>query len=305
MLADWFQSAHVIPHAAIICLYEPFADISDPNDQPARRILNAARSVISIIQGLCTSIPDGVSNLAAVMHSSSSLALVTSARTCLLFYRHALNIGDNAAAEAHRVNIENARAALASYGLKFKIGYHHAQLIEYFLDRASNPTYEKLVAHYPEHPRPGALPLTPTTHLGQAILNALNIKRGYWKMSAQTHGAGTNVVGTGTNVGDMSPSVSTPGSSGSAPGLVHRGPVGSTSDSPSAPTSVNSGAWPNGHVDSPSIVPGSSNAFSPMKYVDFSSDNGAQNLADITSSGDHLFNNRFGTKDVSGSFAGQ
>jgi hypothetical protein len=28
--------------------------------------------------------------------------------------------------------------------------------VEYFLDRASNPTYEKLQAHYPEHPRPGA-----------------------------------------------------------------------------------------------------------------------------------------------------
>lgn len=269
------QSAHVIPHAAIICLYEPFADIADPNDQPARRILNAARSVIGIIQNLCTSIPEGASNLAAVMHSSSSLALVTSARTCLLFYRHALNIGDTTAADAHRVNIENARAALAGYGLKFKIGYHHAQLIEYFLDRASNPTYEKLVAHYPEHPRPGALPLTPTSHLGGAILTALNIKRGYWKISSQSHGVNANLVGTngvGVNVRDMSPSVSTPGSSGSAPGLVHRGSAGSTSESPSTgPASVNSGAiWPNG-TSEPRIVPGSTAAFSPMKYVDFSS----------------------------------
>ena len=46
--------------------------------------------------------------------------------------------------------------ALAQYGAKFKIGHHHAQLLEYFLDRSTNPTLEKLQAHYPEHPRPGA-----------------------------------------------------------------------------------------------------------------------------------------------------
>ncbi|BEI93175.1 uncharacterized protein CcaverHIS019_0508030 [Cutaneotrichosporon cavernicola] len=293
-------SAHVIPHAAIICLYEPFADIADPNDQPARRIINAARSVINIIQDMC--IQGGPSNLAAVMHSSSSLALVTSARTCLLFYRHALNIGDTAAAEGYKVNIEHARAALASYGLKFKIGYHHAQLIEYFLDRASNPTYEKLVAHYPEHPRPGALPLTKQSHLGQAILNALNIKRGYWKVSAQSHGAGVNVAGTGINVRDMSPSGSTPGSSGSGPGLLHPGSLGSTTEPTSAPTSVNSGAWLNG--DSPR-GPGSSNPLSPMKYVDFSGNNGAQLGGEVMSSGDQLFNNRFGSQDLSHSFGGQ
>lgn len=219
---------------------------------------------------------DGPTNLAAVMHSSSSLALVTSARTCLLFYRQALNIGDQAAADAHRVDIESARAALAQYGLKFKIGYHHAQLIEYFLDRASNPTYEKLVAHYPEHPRPGALPLTPTSHLGGAILTALNIKRGYWKISQQSHGANTNLVGTngaGLTVQDGSPTGSTPGSSGSAPGLAHSSSVGSTTDSSSmGPTSIGSGGmWGNGLGETPRAVMGASTAISPMKYVDFNS----------------------------------
>ncbi|GMK55398.1 hypothetical protein CspeluHIS016_0204540 [Cutaneotrichosporon spelunceum] len=296
-------SAHVIPHAAIICLYEPFADVSDPNDQPARRIINAARAVINIIQDMCTSIPGGASNLAAVMHSSSSLALVTSARTCLLFYRHALNIGDTAAADAYRVNIEHARAALASYGLKFKIGYHHAQLIEYFLDRASNPTYEKLVAHYPEHPRPGALPLTKQSHLGQAILNALNIKRGYWKMSAQTHGAEANIAGTGINVRDLSPSGSTPGSNGSAPGLLPSGSAGSTTDAP--PSSINSGSWLNAQGESPHRVSATSNPLSPMKYVDFSGNNGAQLGTEAMALQDQLFNSRFGSKDATHLFEGQ
>lgn len=223
------------------------------------------------------------------MHSSSSLALVTSARTCLLFYRHALNVGDTAAADAHRVYIENARSALAQYGLKFKIGYHHAQLIEYFLDRASNPTYEKLVAHYPEHPRPGALPLTPTSHLGGAILTALNIKRGYWKPTPLSHGVNatapniTGPNGVEINVADTSPSSSTPGSTSSAPGLVHQGSTGSHSDSPSTgPASAGSnglGLWGNGTSESPRIVQGVS-PFPAMKYVDLS---GARDLPDSPS----------------------
>lgn len=48
------------------------------------------------------------------------------------------------------------RMALNQYGQKFKIGHHHAQLVEYFIDRASNPTYEQLQSHYPDHPRTGA-----------------------------------------------------------------------------------------------------------------------------------------------------
>ena len=74
------------------------------------------------------------------------------------------------------------RMALAQFGTRFKIGFHHAQLIEYFLDRATNPTFEKLAAHYPEHPRPGAPELTPSSDIGRCMINALNIKRGYWRL---------------------------------------------------------------------------------------------------------------------------
>jgi hypothetical protein len=114
----------------------------------------------------------------------------------VVLYRQALNIGDLAGAETHRMDIEvvryvftiscpnqlTSRMALAQFGTRFKIGFHHAQLIEYFLDRATNPTYEKLVAHYPEHPRPGAPELTPNSDFGRCIINALNIKRGYWRL---------------------------------------------------------------------------------------------------------------------------
>jgi hypothetical protein len=97
---------------------------------------------------------------------------VTAARTLLLFYRHALNENDALTADAHRTDVEmiryvlesdevvmlmrHYRLALAQSDKRFKIGHHHAQLIEYFLDRAGNPTFEKLSAHYPEHPRHGA-----------------------------------------------------------------------------------------------------------------------------------------------------
>lgn len=92
-------------------------------------------------------------------------------------------------AEGYRADIETARMALSRYGQKFKIGFHHSKLIEYFLDRATSPSYNNLISHYPDHPRPGALPLTPQSHLGVAILTALNIKRGFWKATVETHGS--------------------------------------------------------------------------------------------------------------------
>lgn len=99
----------MIPHAAIICLYEAFADISDPNDGPARRILGAAQSIVSIVQQLAMVANDGASNLSNVMHSSASVCLVTAARTSLLFYRLALNHQDQQTAESHRMDIEMIR----------------------------------------------------------------------------------------------------------------------------------------------------------------------------------------------------
>ena len=96
--------------------------------------------------------------------------------------------------------------ALAQFGTRFKIGYHHAQLIEYFLDRSTNPSLEKLAAHYPEHPRPGAPELHPGCDLGRCIINALNIKRGYWRLPKQAPPAG------------ISPFESTPESLGQASG---------------------------------------------------------------------------------------
>ena len=69
--------------------------------------------------------------------------------------RHALNNGDEVSASSHRTDCDMVRLALSYFGASFKIGQHHAQLIEYFLDRAANPTVEKLQAHYPDHPRPG------------------------------------------------------------------------------------------------------------------------------------------------------
>ncbi len=67
------QAAHMLPFSAIICLYEPFADITDPNDSSARRILGAAQSIISIVQQLASVINDGAQNFTSVMHSSASV----------------------------------------------------------------------------------------------------------------------------------------------------------------------------------------------------------------------------------------
>ena len=111
--------------------------------------------------------------------------------------------------------------ALAQFGTRFKIGYHHAQLIEYFLDRSTNPSYEKLVAHYPEHPRPGAPELYPGCDLGKCIINALNIKRGYWKLPKQAPPAGISPFEStpeSTGTGQASGSGSTSGASNTAGG---------------------------------------------------------------------------------------
>ncbi|OCF39471.1 hypothetical protein I317_06745 [Kwoniella heveanensis CBS 569] len=196
-------AARMLPHAAVICLYEPFADITDADDPSTRRILAATQAIVSIVQQLASVVSDGGAqsaqrNFTSAMHSSASICLVTSARTSLLFLRHALNTGDLAAAQTHRTDCEMIRMALAQFGLRFKIGHHHAQLIEYFMDRVSNPSYEKLMVHYPEHPRPGAPELTPTSDLGICILNALNVKRGFWRIGpkAQSTSIGASPLGS-------------------------------------------------------------------------------------------------------------
>lgn len=65
----------MLPHAAIICLYEPFAEVTDPSDSAARRILGAAQSVVSIVQQLASVVVDGVHDLTSVMHSSASVSV--------------------------------------------------------------------------------------------------------------------------------------------------------------------------------------------------------------------------------------
>ena len=111
----------MIPHAAVICLYEPFADISDPNDGPSRRILSAAQAIVSMLQNLSATLPGGMGSLSDVLHSSASVCLVTAARTSLIYYRHALNQQDMQTAEWHRMDIETVRLSLESFGKRFKV----------------------------------------------------------------------------------------------------------------------------------------------------------------------------------------
>lgn len=43
------QGVHILPHCCIILLHEPFADLSDPSNMSAKRILTAARAVLSFV----------------------------------------------------------------------------------------------------------------------------------------------------------------------------------------------------------------------------------------------------------------
>ena len=111
----------MIPNAAIICLYEPFADVTDPNDGPSRRVLGAAQAMVLMLQNLAATLPGGMTTLTDVMHSSASVCLVTAARTSLIFYRHSLNVQDRATAEAHRMDIETIRLVLVAFGERSKV----------------------------------------------------------------------------------------------------------------------------------------------------------------------------------------
>jgi hypothetical protein len=62
-----------MPHAAIICLYEPFANLDDPGDQAAQRILNAAQAIVGTVQQMAALVQEGVQNFTTVMHSSTSM----------------------------------------------------------------------------------------------------------------------------------------------------------------------------------------------------------------------------------------
>jgi hypothetical protein len=115
------QTAHMVPHAAIICLYEPFADISDPNDGASRRILSAAQAIVSLLHNISTTLPGNMTYMADILHSNGSVCLVTAARTSLIFYRFALNQQDFQAAEGHRMEIETVRVSLQAFGKRFKV----------------------------------------------------------------------------------------------------------------------------------------------------------------------------------------
>ncbi|KAK4684511.1 hypothetical protein P7C73_g5665, partial [Tremellales sp. Uapishka_1] len=193
-------TAHLLPHCAIMCLYEPFADITDPNDPATRRLQNAAQGVVSIVQQIAGCVQDTSDQTKALMHNSASICLLCAARTILLFYRHALNINDQPAIQSYRTDVDMIRMAMAQFGMKFRIGAHHSQVLEYFLDRATFPTYEKMAPHYPDHPRTGAPELRRDSNFGLLVINALNIKRGYWRLSPPAP----------TQSADVSPMESTP-----------------------------------------------------------------------------------------------
>lgn len=124
------------------------------------------------------------------------------------------------------------RMALEQFGLRFKIGHHHAQLVAYFLDRATNPTFDKLAAHYPDHPRAGAPILHPKADFGICVANALNVKRGYWRVTKHFGQASTQaqVFSAGP-----SPFGSTPDSAGQ----MHHAGQGARIESDSPQTQVN------------------------------------------------------------------
>jgi len=65
--------AHLLPHTALILLYEPFADVTNPADQPSRRILSAAQAIVGLVQQLASAINGGKANFANIMHSAASV----------------------------------------------------------------------------------------------------------------------------------------------------------------------------------------------------------------------------------------
>lgn len=66
-------NAHLLPHAAIICLYEPFADLDNPSDQPARHLISATQGIVGIVQQLASVIGGEEEKFASIMHPSASM----------------------------------------------------------------------------------------------------------------------------------------------------------------------------------------------------------------------------------------
>lgn len=66
-------AAHLIPHSATICLYEPFADLDNPSDQPTRHLVSATQGIVSIVQQLASAVGGEAEKFSSVMHSSASV----------------------------------------------------------------------------------------------------------------------------------------------------------------------------------------------------------------------------------------
>lgn len=66
------QAAHLLPHMATICLYEPFSDVTDPLDPATRRLSSASSAIVSIVQEIAVG-SGGQADFSTVMHSSASV----------------------------------------------------------------------------------------------------------------------------------------------------------------------------------------------------------------------------------------
>lgn len=63
----------MLPHAALIFLYEPFADITDQTDDATRRMVGATQTLVGVVQQVAGQFSGASVDFAQVMHSSASV----------------------------------------------------------------------------------------------------------------------------------------------------------------------------------------------------------------------------------------
>ncbi|WWC92412.1 uncharacterized protein L201_007369 [Kwoniella dendrophila CBS 6074] len=130
-------AAHLIPRIASIFLHEPFADISDPGCQSATRLLMEARAVLNIVYLVVSSNAD-ISYM--VVPICSCDYFFTAARTLLLFFQRALEIGDTNAAYAFRSEIAVFKMAFQALSNRYAMGARHLIMIEMVVSHVEEET---------------------------------------------------------------------------------------------------------------------------------------------------------------------
>ncbi|RSH86973.1 hypothetical protein EHS25_003461 [Saitozyma podzolica] len=197
-------ATHLVRRVVGIILHEPFAALADMNNLSTQRLLINARACSNIVHSVFNSNMDVALMLAPLTPRtlpSSTKWLFVAVRTILMFYQHALEIGDRQSAQNLFVEVDVFLRAFEALGKRLAIGAQQHTMLNAMIDELNQrfgivrpspslgPSITILDLNPPAPPAPLAQPWT-TAALSNSISN----------MPSLSHASNASKVSSGSNV---------------------------------------------------------------------------------------------------------